>query len=83
MYNKIKSYSFIISDLRSKRIKLETSVESLIKNASVDKAKVSEQMNQIKSSVALMKTGLTTKINHFAVSKLLGHLYGPFQKDNQ
>ena len=68
MFNTIKSYSFIISDPRRKRIKLETSVETLIENASVDKTEVSEQMNQIKSSVALMKTGLTTKINHLAVS---------------
>ena len=59
---------FIISDLRRKPIKLEASVESLIENASVDKTKVSEQMNEIKSSVALVKTGLTSKINHLAVS---------------
>ena len=40
---------------------------SLIENASVDKTKVSEQMNEIKSSVALVKTGLTTQINILAV----------------
>ena len=40
---------------------------SLIENASVDKTKVSEQMNEIKSSVALMETGLTTQINILAV----------------
>ena len=49
-------------------LQLEASVESLMKNASVDKTKVSEQMNEIKSSVALVKTGLTSKINHLAVS---------------
>ena len=40
---------------------------SLIENASVDKTKVSEQMNEIKSSVALVKTGLTTQINILTV----------------
>ena len=49
-------------------LQLEASVKSLIENASVDKTKVSQQMNEIKSSVALVKTGLTSKINHLAVS---------------
>ena len=40
---------------------------SLIENASVNKTKVSEQMNEIKSSVALVETGLTTQINILAV----------------
>ena len=48
-------------------LQLEASVESLIENASIDKTKVSEQMNEIKSSVALVKTGLTTQINILAV----------------
>ena len=62
-----KNYVFIFLALRRKPFKLEASMVSLIENASVDKTKVSEQMNEIKSSVALMKTGLTTQINILAV----------------
>lgn len=47
---------------------LEASVASLIENASSDQIEVSEQIEDIKSSVVLVKTGLTTKINHLAVS---------------
>ncbi len=49
-------------------LQLEASVASLMENATVDKREVSEQIKDIKSSVALVKTGLTTKINHLAVS---------------
>ena len=41
---------------------------SLIENASSDKSEVSEKIEEIKSSVALVETGLTSKLNHLAVS---------------
>ena len=62
-----KNYVFIFLALRRKLFKLEASMVSLIENASVDKTKVSKQMKEIKSSVALVKTGLTTQINILAV----------------
>ena len=65
MYHKNYGFTFLV--LRRKPLKLEASMVSLIENASVDKTKVSEQMNEIKSSVALVKTGLTTQINILAV----------------
>ena len=41
---------------------------SLIESAASEKTQVSEKIEEIKSSVALVKTGLTTKIDHLAVS---------------
>ena len=58
----------IIPDHKRKPTKLEASMASLIENASVDKNEVAEQIGKIKSSVALVKTGLTTKIDNIAVS---------------
>ena len=43
---------------------------SLIENASSDKSEVSEKIEEIKSSVALVETGLTSKLNHLAVSNI-------------
>ena len=58
----------IIPDHKRRPTKLEASVASLIENASSDKSEVSEQMKEIKSSVALVKSRLTTKIDNLAVS---------------
>ena len=43
---------------KRKRKKLENSVASLLENAASDKNQVAEEIKEIKSSVALVKTGL-------------------------
>ena len=41
---------------------------SLIENAAADKSQVSEDIEEIKSSVVMVKNGLGAKIDHLAVS---------------
>ena len=48
--------------------KLENSVASLLENAASDKNQVAEEIKEIKSSVALVKTGLGAQIDRIAVS---------------
>ena len=50
------------------RKKLEESVASLLENAASDKKQVAEEMKEIKSSVAMVKTGLGGQIDRIAVS---------------
>ena len=49
--------------------KLENSVASLLKNAASNKNQVAEEINEIKSSVAMVKTGLGAQIDRLAVSQ--------------
>ena len=48
--------------------KLEENVASLLENAASDKIQISTEIKEIKSSVALVKTGLGAEINRLAVS---------------
>ena len=48
--------------------KLENSVASLLENAASDKNQVAEEIKEIKSSVAMVKTGLGAQIDRIAVS---------------
>ena len=48
--------------------KLEETVASLVENAASDKKQVAEEMKEIKSSVAMVKTGLGGQIDRIAVS---------------
>ena len=48
---------------------LEDDVASLIEHASSDKNEVSDQIEEIKLNVSMVKTGLTTKMDHLAVSE--------------
>ena len=45
----------------------------MIENAAADKREASQKIEEIKSSVSLLKTGLTTKIDNFAVSYTFWH----------
>ena len=53
---------------KRKRKKLENSVASLLENAASDKNQVAEEIKEIKSSVAMVKTGLGAQIDRIAVS---------------
>ena len=54
--------------LKWKRKKLEETVASLLENAASDKKEFAEEMEEIKSSVAMVKTGLGGQIDRIAVS---------------
>ena len=53
-----------------KLIQLEESVSSLIENAASQESGVPQQIEEIKSNVASIKTGLEEKIDQLAVSSI-------------
>ena len=52
------------------KLVIEETVASLLETAASDKNQVAEEIEGIKSNVALVKTGLTSKIDNLAVSWL-------------
>ena len=63
--------------------KLEENVASLLENAASNKIQVSAEIKEIKSSVALVKSGLGAEIDRLSVSYLwaikydMGHIIWP------
>ena len=64
-----------ISSSKMKIEKLEENVASLLENVASDKIQVSAEIKEIRSSVALVKSGLGAEIDRLAVSDIWFGIY--------